>query len=90
MLRSSIIIGEHLGRASLQQSFQNLWNLYVVSSILRLPLFRKKLTNRVRGMPVKRMMCVILCQDRRENQFQVDLREIPSSLRGSVDACSIE
>jgi hypothetical protein len=38
---------------------------------------------------VSRMMCVTLCQDRRENQFQVALREIPSSLRGSVDACSI-
>jgi hypothetical protein len=36
-----------------------------------------------------KMMCVTLCQGRRENQFQVALREIPSLLRGSVDVCSI-
>jgi hypothetical protein len=34
-------------------------------------------------------MCGTLCQDRRDNQFQVALPEVPSSLRGSVDVCSI-
>jgi hypothetical protein len=50
---------------------------------------QEETTNRFGGIPWGRMMCRILCQDQRENQFQVALQEVPSSLRGSVDVCSI-
>jgi hypothetical protein len=40
---------------------------------------------RVGGIPVCNMMYATMCQGQRENQFQVSLQEIPSSLRGSVD-----
>jgi hypothetical protein len=43
----------------------------------------------VGGMPVCRMMCATLCRGWRKNQFHVALQKVPSSLRGSVDVCSI-
>jgi hypothetical protein len=82
-------LGAYSGRAGLPKKFPNF--VVLMSSIIDLSLlvFRKKQTNRFGGMPWCRMMCGTLCQDWRDNQFQVALPEVPSSLRGSVDVCSI-
>jgi hypothetical protein len=63
------LLGAYSGREGLQRSFQTSGTNDVVSLILRLLVFKEQLTNKFGGMPWGRMMCRILCQDQRENQF---------------------